>query len=46
MFSKSFQEAMQNKETLILSLSLFFALIKICEHIISLSAGLQGLMDN
>ena len=48
MFSKLFQEAMQNKVTLILSWekSLFFALIKICEHIIPMSACLQGLMDN
>ena len=36
--------SMQNKGTLILSLSLFFALIKICEHIIPLSACLQGLI--
>ena len=46
MFSKSFQESMQNKGILILSLPLFFVLIQICEHIIPLSAGLQGLMDN
>ena len=46
MFSKSFQEAMQNKGILILLLPLFLALIQICEHIIPLSTGLQGLMDN
>ena len=46
MFSKSFQEAMQNKGILILLLPLFLALIQICEHIIPLSAGLQDLMDN